>query len=56
MVIAGFHDFSSSRIERHTVPDGYTLGWNRGGENLPMRGQLVRGRIAEHSHFGGFDG
>jgi hypothetical protein len=35
IVIAGFHDFSSSRIDRHTVPEGYTLGWNRGGVNLP---------------------
>lgn len=37
MVIAGFQDFSSSRIDRHTVPDGYTLGWKRGGANLPAR-------------------
>jgi len=22
MVIAGFHDFSSSKIDKHTVPDG----------------------------------
>lgn len=35
MVIAGFHDFSSSRIDRQTVPDGYTLGWKSGGVNLP---------------------
>jgi hypothetical protein len=34
--MAAFHDFSSSRIERHTVPEGYTLGWNNGGENLPV--------------------
>ena len=26
MVIAGFHDFSSSRMDRQTVPDGYTFG------------------------------
>jgi len=25
-VIAGFQAFSSSRIERQTVPDGYTFG------------------------------
>ena len=35
IVIAGFHDFSSSRIDRQTVPDGYTLGWKSGGLNLP---------------------
>jgi hypothetical protein len=40
MVMAGFHDFSSSRIERQTVPDGYTFGWNNGGENLPARHEL----------------
>jgi hypothetical protein len=33
--MAGFHDFSSSRIDRHTVPDGYTFGWKSGGVNLP---------------------
>lgn len=26
MVIAGFHDFSSSSIDRQTVPEGYTFG------------------------------
>jgi hypothetical protein len=36
IVIAGFHDFSSSRIDRQTVPDGYTLGWKSGGLNLPV--------------------
>lgn len=35
IVMAGFHDFSSSKMERQTVPDGYTLGWNSGGVNLP---------------------
>jgi hypothetical protein len=35
IVIAGFHDFSSSRIDKQTVPEGYTLGWNNGGLNLP---------------------
>lgn len=40
MVIAGFHDFSSSRIDRQTVPEGYTLGWNNGGVNLPRMTQL----------------
>lgn len=33
--MAGLQSLSSSRIERHTVPDGYTLGWKRGGSNLP---------------------
>jgi len=37
IVIAGFHDFSSSRIDRQTVPDGYTLGWKSGGLNLPAK-------------------
>lgn len=36
MVMAGFQDLSSSRIERQTVPDGYTFGWKSGGENLPV--------------------
>lgn len=35
MVIAGLHPSSSLRIDRQTVPDGYTFGWNRGGVNLP---------------------
>ena len=35
IVILGFHDFSSSRMDRQMVPDGYTFGWNRGGSNLP---------------------
>jgi hypothetical protein len=43
MVIAGFQPSSSFRIERQTVPDGYTLGWNRGGTNLPVRGQQHEG-------------
>ena len=35
IVIAGLQSFSSSRIDRHTVPEGYTLGWKIGGSNLP---------------------
>jgi len=41
MVIAGFQPSSSFRIDRHTVPDGYTFGWKSGGVNR---------------HFGGFVG
>lgn len=33
--MAGFHASSSLRIDRQTVPLGYTFGWNRGGTNLP---------------------
>lgn len=36
MVIAGFHPSSSFRIDRQTVPEGYTFGWKRGGTNLPI--------------------
>lgn len=35
IVTAGRQSFSSSKSDKHTVPDGYTLGWNRGGSNLP---------------------
>ena len=35
MVIAGFQPSSSFRIDRQTVPEGYTFGWKRGGTNLP---------------------
>ena len=59
IVMAGFQDFSSSRIDRQTVPEGYTLGWNRGGVNLPGRkGVSVRGfaQWRANSHFGGLDG
>ena len=27
----GFQSLSSLRMDRHTVPLGYTLGWNSGG-------------------------
>ena len=36
IVTAGRQSFSSSKRERHTVPDGYTFGWNKGGSNLPV--------------------
>lgn len=51
MVIAGFQLFSSSRMDRHTVPDGNTLGWNKGGVNLP--GTVS---ITHYVHLGGLDG
>lgn len=35
IVIAGLQSLSSSKMERHTVPEGYTFGWNNGGSNLP---------------------
>lgn len=59
IVIAGFHDFSSSRMERQTVPEGYTLGWKRGGVNLPAIKVtcLCETRSqSEGAHFGGFEG
>ena len=61
IVIAGFQDFSSSRIDRQTVPEGYTLGWNSGGVNLPTRMRVIMSGIlarisTEHVHFGGLDG
>jgi hypothetical protein len=37
-VIAGFHAFSSSKIDKQTVPEGYTFGWKSGGVNLPSEG------------------
>lgn len=35
IVIAGLQSLSSSKMDRHTVPEGYTFGWNNGGSNLP---------------------
>lgn len=35
MVTAGRQSLSSSNNDKHTVPDGYTFGWNIGGSNLP---------------------
>lgn len=36
IVMAGLQSLSSSKIDKHTVPDGYTFGWNKGGSNLPV--------------------
>lgn len=36
IVTAGLQSLSSSNIDKHTVPEGYTLGWNIGGSNLPI--------------------
>lgn len=41
MVMAGLQSLSSSRMERHTVPDGYTFGWKSGGSNLPTKEKKV---------------
>jgi hypothetical protein len=38
MVMAGRQPSSSFRILRQIVPDGYTLGWYRGGTNLHFGG------------------
>jgi hypothetical protein len=68
MVMAGFQLFSSSRMERQTVPEGYTFGWKRGGLNLPD--ERVKRKVSAHSpstnaqeagtcgdvHFGGLVG
>ena len=58
IVIAGFHDFSSSRIDRQTVPDGYTLGWKSGGLNLPATKlyKTTSLKPEQNSHLGGLDG
>lgn len=61
-VIAGFQASSSFRMDKQTVPLGYTFGWNRGGTNLPV--QLVRPSYSPRAHasamfglhFGGFVG
>lgn len=37
IVMAGLQSLSSSRMDRHTVPEGYTFGWKSGGSNLPVR-------------------
>lgn len=36
MVMAGLQASSSFKIDRQTVPEGYTFGWKRGGTNLPV--------------------
>ena len=47
MVMAGLQSLSSSRIDRQTVPEGYTLGWNRGGSNLPSGMKNQTGLLAK---------
>ena len=53
IVIAGFHPSSSLRMDRQTVPEGYTFGWNKGGSNLPRpptsesRDTLFKGECSE---------
>ena len=37
MLMPGFHASSSFKMDKHTVPDGYTFGWNSGGTNLPSK-------------------
>lgn len=60
MVMAGFHPSSSFRMERHTVPEGYTFGWKSGGTNLPGFCQYTRcsARFSASCglHLGGFVG
>lgn len=60
IVIAGFHPSSSFRIDKQTVPDGYTFGWKRGGTNLPVvvQSQIVLQFtiVARALHFGGLVG
>lgn len=41
IVMAGLQSLSSSRIDRHTVPDGYTFGWKSGGSNLPETQKML---------------
>ena len=38
--MVGFQSSSSFKIERQTVPEGYTLGWKRTGSNLHLGGRL----------------
>lgn len=40
-MIAGRQSLSSSKMERHTVPEGYTFGWNNGGSNLPDKEEEI---------------
>lgn len=40
IVIAGLQSLSSSKIDRQTVPEGYTFGWNKGGSNLPRERKI----------------
>ena len=36
IVIPGRQSFSALSSDRQMVPEGYTLGWNRGGVNWPV--------------------
>mmetsp|Transcript_16978 Transcript_16978/g.19299 ORF Transcript_16978/g.19299 Transcript_16978/m.19299 type:complete len:108 (+) Transcript_16978:1033-1356(+) len=38
-VMEGLQSSSAFRIDKHTVPDGYTLGWNKGGTNWHFGGE-----------------
>jgi hypothetical protein len=42
MVMAGFQPSSSFKMDRQTVPDGYTFGWKSGGVNLPVVHAVVK--------------
>ncbi len=48
IVTAGLQSLSSSKIDKHTVPDGYTLGWNMGGSNLPF--EISKNQLNYYSH------
>jgi hypothetical protein len=37
-VMAGFQSSWALVMLKHTVPDGYTFGWNRGGVNTHFGG------------------
>jgi hypothetical protein len=61
IVTAGRQSFSSSSKDRHTVPDGYTLGWKSGGSNLPEGKKILFNYImmkeqCENQHLGGDEG
>ena len=42
---AGLQSFSSSKRDKQTVPDGYTLGWKIGGSNLPVDKNIITKKI-----------
>jgi hypothetical protein len=45
-------DFFGFRILKHTVPEGYTLGWNKTGLNTPRS----EWKGFKEVHLGGTDG
>jgi hypothetical protein len=51
-VIAGLQPSSSLRMDKHTVPDGYTFGWNSGGTNLPEDRDMSALVLLEHEGMG----